>query len=257
MTFLLIHTIAMAIINIANGFFTYRIFKQLSPGANMKNEELKKIIEDEGNPKYEHQELQHLYSAKGTDNESFGNVFSHQDSISKTEIKENNDSLRANFLFIPEEGEILNKLMFLADYLKGKHKPNEGVEEQVFEDMKWETINEVYCIITIGLPRVKAELIRKYFRRLDTTYSKKDGTYYSKVTEGKLAKEIIDDLICAYPWNDSGIGEPVVAEKPKNPKVGSLEVPVKPKKSNDDELKITIEKLSKSIDKLNDILLGQ
>ncbi len=177
----------------------------------------------------------------------------------------NTPTITDKYDFPGDDERMLNRLLFLSDYLNGKYKPHSDVSEQEFEDMKWETINETYCLVTVDLPRKNAELIRKYFRRLDTTYAKQDGTYYSKVTKGALAKEVIDDLIESYPWNEADkIKTTVVMDgiyKRSNNMVKSNPCEIKSPDEifNSDEhtIKDAISNLSKSVEKLNEILLGK
>jgi hypothetical protein len=186
------------------------------------------------------------YSSSGEGNVSLKNDSSGSDMVNIPVITDEDD--------LPEGDErMLNRLLFLCDYLNGKYRPS-NVSDQEFEDMKWETINETYCLITVDLPRSKAEVVRKFFRRLDTTYAKQDGTYYSKVTKGQLAKEIIEDLIEVYPWNE--------APTPGYIRVDTFsEESYLYKAKNDrllgDKLKYAIGNLGRSVENLNEILSGK
>jgi hypothetical protein len=69
------------------------------------------------------------------------------------------------------------------------------------EDNKWISINGAYCQISCGKPREKAEVIKKYFQMLTPNFKRKDGTVYSKIVSPDEAKNIINGLIHAYPWD--------------------------------------------------------
>jgi hypothetical protein len=105
---------------------------------------------------------------------------------------------------LPEdEGSMLNRLLYLSEFLNRKSSSIPSYSHEEWEDIKWETINETYCLITIDLPRHKAEIVKRYLPgRLITNYVAKDGTYYSKVTKGNVARGVILDLIKVYPWDN-------------------------------------------------------
>jgi len=167
-----------------------------------------------------------------------------------------------------DESSILSRLLYLSAFLNEQHKVSSYLSPEEFENMKWETINETYCLITVDLPRKQAELIRKYFRRLDTTYVKQDGTYYSKVTKGNVAEEVIKELIEVYPWNDSN-EDKVRVNWDDFRKINTNQIntvtsennPVFPPENVDsaygEKLKYAIGNLSKSVEKLNEILSGK
>lgn len=196
-----------------------------------------------------------------------GETITDSNSILSNGDNVNIPTITDEYDFPQDDERMLNRLLFLSEYLNGKHKPYPDVSEQEFEDMKWETINETYCLITVDLPRKKAELVRKYFRRLDTTYAKQDGTYYSKVSKGELAKEVIEDLIEIYPWHETDDVKVNVNwsgfRKSEEDEYRTAQA-IPSEKSGDfshglygDNLKYAIGNLSKSVEKLNEILSGK
>ena len=290
MTLFIGYTILMTVLNIINGILTYRIFKQLEMGVDMgKN---KKSLNKE-------KELNSNITVAEDSKEEFDGSFSNpfadseldylirQSSPKSVEGLLENVSIEAGNVLLntdpnngnvnipiitdeydfPEDDEkMLNRLLFLSDYLNGKYKPSSNISEQEFEDMKWETANETYCLITIDLPRKKAEVVRKYFRRLDTTYARRDGTYYSKVLKGELAKEVIDDLIEVYPWYEEHKPK-IKVEWDKFRKSNTNEINISPgvhfppANTDDyvykDRIKYAIGNLGRSVEKLNEILAGK
>ena len=265
-----IYTILMAVFNIVNGVLTYKIFKQLSMGASMeKNKEVSNAKEDDTDePMAEELDgLQVNAFMLGADS-----YLSTKDSffISRGNPESSNPSggdvnvpILTHDEEMPEDEEkMLNRLLYLSDFLNKKHddgyKTPTFLNQDELDNIKWETINETYCFITVDLPRNKAEIVRNYFRNLDVKYRKKDGTTYTKVVDGKLAKEIIEDLICAYPWHevddnkipvnwdgvrkeDSADNQRVFKQEPEDNAYG-------------EKLKYAIGNLSKSVEKLNEIL---
>jgi hypothetical protein len=71
----------------------------------------------------------------------------------------------------------------------------------IYENDKWSCINNHYCTLSYGKPREKAEVLRRYFRKLDVIYKRKDGTHYSVLVSPAEAKDIIEELIEVYPWD--------------------------------------------------------
>jgi len=144
------------------------------------------------------------------------------------------------------EGEMLSELLNLSEWIM---TPCLNTGEQSAEAEKWECINNVYCALSWGRDREKAEIIRRYFRRLDTTYTRKDGTYYSVVTEGNLAKKVINDLIEAYPWDNLSVLDGYRKNNPKEP--------VKPKvkaepKQKPNSLAEAVDELLEAVKKVKD-----
>jgi hypothetical protein len=320
MTLLFVYTILMAAFNMANGIFTYKIYKHLSLEINMSKVKkgFKKVKamesidsqEKDGDSLGANEEFDGTFSNSFSDRELsfikaaedstkfFSQVLKSGDAVqilpapgeglsyvvgkdlNLTIVKpeEPNSSIindgNVNIPIITDddvipEGEssMLSRLIYLSDFLNEKYKASLFLKEEEWENMKWETINETYCLITVDLPRKQAELIRKYFRRLDTTYVKNDGTYYSKITKGDLAKEIIEDLIQIYPWNDldkdrvrinweefrkPDEDEHRTAQANPSEKAGDINSGV-----YGDKLKYAIGNLSKSVEKLNEILSGK
>jgi len=248
MTLLFVYTVLMAVFNIVSGVFTYKIFKQLSLGVNMST------IEKESKTSFG-DVLPLFPKAQPDEKITFQYVpdkaFVGNDGNSNIPIITNDEEM-------PEdEGSMLSRLKYLSDFLNDKYNTSKHVTPESWEDMKWEAINETYCLITVDLPRRKSEIVRKYFRRLNTTYVKHDGTYYSKVTKGDVAKDIIDELIEVYPWDELHEHKEVsnANEIKINPGVH-----FSPDKGGFlpagyvDNLKDAIGSLSKSVDKLNEIL---
>ena len=171
---------------------------------------------------------------------------------------------------------MLNRLRYLSDFLNDKFDAKHYLTEEQWEDMKWETINETYCLITVDLPRRKAEVVRRYFRKLDITRVRKDNTYYSTVVDGKAAKGVIDELIDVYPWDEvdkdsvkvnlEGFRKAEFKTGHDNEHFGpkdklSICLGSIPKVDQDlvsrEQLKDTIGTLSKAVEKLNEILGGK
>ena len=320
MTLLFVYTILMAAFNIANGIFTYKIYKHLSLEINMskvkKGFKKVKVMESidsqekDGDSLGANEEFDGTFSNSFSDRELsfikatedstkfFSPVLKSGDAaqilpapgeglsyvvdkdlnitIVKSEEPKssiiNDGSVNIPIItdddVIPEgESSMLSRLIYLSDFLNEKYKASLFLKEEEWENMKWETINETYCLITVDLPRKQAELIRKYFRRLDTTYVKNDGTYYSKITKGDLAKEIIEDLIQIYPWNDLDKDRVRINweefRKPEEDEYRTAQANHSEKAGDinsgvyGDKLKYAIGNLSKSVEKLNEILSGK
>lgn len=268
MSILFAYTFLMSIFNIINGIFTYKIFKYLSTERAMKKyEKLKNSVELE----IQIDKLEDKITESKKDDElemdqdfdgSFSNPFMDRElcyvipNAAPKELikgdKVNIPIITDDSEFVEAEGSMLNRLVYLSDFLNNKYKVSSYLNEEEWENMKWETINETYCLVTVDLPRKQAEVIRKFFRRLDTTYVKKDGTYYSVVVDGALAEDIIDELIDAYPWS----------EVDKDRVKVNLSSEAKKEAPNDvgvysDKLKYAIGNLCKSVEKLNEILSGK
>lgn len=293
MTLLFICTIVWAIFDIIAGIFTYKIYKlykHLSMEINMGKikKGFKKVKAGDSEGKQENIKDGDSLKKNEEFDGTFSNPFSDRETCYITSqsthpyISSALDE-RITFQYVPDkdstsngdninipiktdeevipgdEDSMLERLLYLSHFLNTKYKPSLCLKEEEWENMKWETINETYCLITVDLPRKHAELIRRYFRRLDTTYVKNDGTYYSKVTKGDLAKEVIENLIEVYPWEEM--------DKDRVKVNCSSEVSYKPTDESDsqivfrgepeDNLKHAIGNLCNSVNKLYGILSGK
>jgi hypothetical protein len=148
------------------------------------------------------------------------------------------------------EEEMLNELLKLSDWLlmpRLNERPN--TLGAAAENDMWECINNVYCAVSWGRDREKAEIIRRYFKRLDTTYVRKDGTYYSVVTEGNLAKKVINDLIEVYPWDNLSVLDGYRKNNPKEPVKPKVKVEPKQKPNS---LVEAVDELLEAVKKVKD-----
>jgi len=144
------------------------------------------------------------------------------------------------------EGEMLSELLNLSEWIMN---PCLNTGEESAEAEKWECINNVYCAVSWGRDREKAEIIRRYFKRLDTTYVRKDGTYYSVVTEGNLAKKVINDLIEVYPWDNLSVLDGYRKNNPKEPVKPKVKVEPKQKPNS---LAEAVDELLEAVKKVKD-----
>jgi hypothetical protein len=126
------------------------------------------------------------------DGMGYGTVLISDGSVEASFARAQGIAKYSNFLAVFDEPQMRDFLIALHGKIRSK---------DLSEDEKWESINGAYCQLSVGKERRKAEVLRIYFRKLDTVFRRKDGTVYSKVISADEAQDIIEELIEVYPWD--------------------------------------------------------